>query len=58
MKNPAASIKAKLQNHARASKLPLNPVLEQFALDRFLARLSQSDYAGQFVLKGAKLFAL
>jgi len=29
MKNPAASIKDRFQNHARAHRLPLNPLLER-----------------------------
>lgn len=56
MKNLAASIRARLQNHAREQKTDLGAVLEQFALGRLIARLGQSRYAGQFVLKGAQLF--
>lgn len=33
-------------------------LLEHFVLARFLARLSQSAYAGRFVLKGAQLFRI
>lgn len=58
MKNPAASIKARLQNHARAKRIELGPLLERFALDRLIARLSRSNYAQRFVLKGAQLFAV
>ncbi len=58
MKNPAASIKDRLQNHARANQLALNPLLERFALGRFIARLGASPHADRFVLKGAQLFAL
>jgi len=58
MKNIPASIKAKLQNQARAEKIQLNQLLESFALSRFFARLSESKYADSFVLKGAQLFAL
>ncbi len=58
MKNPAASIKDRLQNYARANRLPLNPLLERYVLGRFLARLSASEYAERFILKGAQLFSL
>ena len=58
MKNPAASIKDRLKNHARSNGLELNPVLERFALSRFLARLSESSFADKFILKGAQLFTI
>lgn len=58
MKNLAASIKDRLQNYARANRLPLNPLLERYVLGRFLARLSASEYAERFILKGAQLFSL
>jgi len=58
MKNISASIKAKLQNQARAEKIQLNHLLESFALSRFFARLSESEYADSFILKGAQLFTL
>jgi hypothetical protein len=58
MKNIPASIKAKLQNQARAEKIQLNQLLESFALSRFFARLSESEYADSFILKGAQIFTL
>jgi hypothetical protein len=55
-KNLAASVRARLLNHARESKDELQLVLMRFGLERLLYRLSQSDYAGEFVVKGAMLF--
>lgn len=56
--NVAASVKAKLQNLAENTQQDFNQLLTAFATERFLYRLSKSDYARQFVLKGARLFAL
>jgi hypothetical protein len=58
MKNVAASVRARLSNLARESGTPLAALMERFALGRFLWRLSRSESAGRFVLKGAQLFAL
>lgn len=56
--NIAASVKAKLQNLSESTERDFNQLLTAFATERFLYRLSMSDYARQFVLKGARLFAL
>jgi hypothetical protein len=58
MKNAAISIRARLLNHSRLSGLPFNDVLEQYAMVRFLWRLSQSRDRSRFILKGAQLFRL
>lgn len=50
-----ASIQARLQNHANATGLEYNRVLERYALERYLYRLSKSKHADRFVLKGALL---
>ena len=55
-KNLAASVRDRLLNHARESKDELQLVLMRYGLERLLYRLSQSDYAGEFVVKGAMLF--
>jgi len=57
MTNPVvASIHQRLLNKARQNRRPFNEILQYYAIERFLYRLSQSDHAGQFVLKGALLF--
>jgi len=48
-----ASIRARLMNHARQTRQDYNRVMERYALERFLYRLSKSDHAERFVLKGA-----
>lgn len=56
MKDIAASVKARLQNKARELGRPFNEVLQYYAIERLLYRLSQSPFAEQFILKGALLF--
>ena len=51
--NLAASVQARLQNHARASKRPFQELLQYYAMERFLYRLSKTPHAACFVLKGA-----
>jgi hypothetical protein len=51
--NVAASVHARLLNRAKAEGRPFNEVLQHYAMERFLYRLSRSEYADRFVLKGA-----
>jgi hypothetical protein len=56
VKNPsnlAASVQARLQNHARATKRPFQELLQYYAMERFLYRLSTTPHRARFVLKGA-----
>lgn len=57
-KNLSASVKGRLQNKARETGRVYQELLQRYAMERFLYRLSQSDHADQFVLKGALLFAV
>ncbi len=57
-KNIAASIHQRLLNIARDTDRPFNEVLQYFAMERFLYRLSVSEHANNFVLKGALLFRI
>jgi len=50
-----ASVRQRLLNEARASGRPFNEVLQYFAMERFLFRLSKSPHGDRFVLKGALL---
>ena len=52
-RNIAASIRQKLKNHAAQDKRPFAELLQYYAMERFLYRLTQSEYAGLFILKGA-----
>jgi len=58
MNNVAASVRARLLNVAKAQGVDFNQVLVRFALERILYRLSQSEHADRFLLKGALLFTL
>jgi hypothetical protein len=53
VKNLAASVQARLQNHARATKRPFQELLQYYAMERFLYRLSKTPYRAHLVLKGA-----
>jgi hypothetical protein len=56
VKNPAASIRAKLLAHAKQHNDEFGRVLTRYAIERLLFRLSQTDAAKRYVLKGAMLF--
>lgn len=53
LRNTAASIRQRLLNRARNDQRPFNELLQYYAMERFLYRLSQSAHAEQFILKGA-----
>ena len=55
-KNVSASVRQRLLNLRQATGEDYNALLTQYAIERFLYRLSRSDLAGRFVLKGAMLF--
>jgi len=55
-KNLVASVHQKLLNKARESHRPFNDLLQYYAIERFLYRLSHSPLVGHFVLKGALMF--
>ncbi|MGO2148616.1 nucleotidyl transferase AbiEii/AbiGii toxin family protein [Halomonas sp.] len=54
-KNIAASVRQKLLNKSREEKRPFQELLQYFAMERFLYRLSQSTHNRSFTLKGALL---
>ena len=53
LRNVAASVRQRLLNEAHASGRPFNELLQYFAMERFLFRLSVSPHGDRFVLKGA-----
>jgi predicted nucleotidyltransferase component of viral defense system len=55
MKNVVASVLARLRNHSKSSGAPFQQVLQQYAIERFLYRVSKSKHAQTVVLKGALL---
>jgi hypothetical protein len=54
-RNVVASVLARLKNQADALRVPFNQVLQFYANERFLARLSNSPHANKVLLKGALL---
>ncbi len=53
--NLAASVRQRLLNQARSQERPFQELLQYYAMERFLYRLSRSKYAKKFILKGALL---
>ncbi len=56
IKNPAASVRARLLDHAKRHGDDYQRVLTRYAIERLLFRLSQTEAAERYVLKGAMLF--
>jgi hypothetical protein len=54
--NIATSVHARLLNIAQETRQPFSELLQYYAIERFLYRLSQSPYQTQFILKGALVF--
>ena len=50
--NVAASIRQRLLNRAKNDHRPFNELLQYYAMERFLYRLSKSSHAKRFILKG------
>jgi len=57
-KNLAHSVRDRLLKLAKARGEEFNFVLVRYALERLLYRLSKSAHGGEFILKGAMLFAI
>jgi hypothetical protein len=56
IKNIAASVHHRLLSKARESSCPFNELLQHFAIERFIYRLSRNPHADRFILKGALMF--
>jgi len=56
LKDVAASVHQRLLNRAREIGRPFNELLQYYAMERFLYRLSRTRHAGKFILKGALVF--
>ena len=53
----AMSLKAKIRNIAKSKNIPAQVILQNYMFERFLNRLSVSEYKDKFVLKGGMLVA-
>lgn len=56
VKNIPASILTRLRNQTEELNRPFAEVLQYYAMERFLYRLSKTRYADKFILKGGLLF--
>jgi predicted nucleotidyltransferase component of viral defense system len=55
-KNLPASVRQRLTSKAKEINRPFQELLQYFAMERFLYRLTQSQYTDKFILKGALMF--
>ena len=55
IKNITTSVLAKLRDNSKSSGAPLQQVLQLYAMERFLYRISKSRHAQSVILKGALL---
>jgi hypothetical protein len=51
----AHSVHQRLLNKARTDERPFNELLQYYAMERFLCRLSSSKHADKYILKGAMM---
>ena len=51
----SASVRQRLLNQAHSLDRPFQELLQYYCMERFLYRLSRSQYANRFILKGALL---
>jgi predicted nucleotidyltransferase component of viral defense system len=56
VKNLPASIRQRLLNQAHNTNRPSNEIIQYYAIERFLYRISRSRYSDKFILKGALMF--
>ena len=57
MSSKSMSFKAKINNYAKKNHLPAQVVLQNVMFERFLDRLSKSEYKDKFVIKGGMLIS-
>ena len=57
MSSKTMSLKGRIKNYAKNNKIAAQVVLQNYMFERFLARLSQSEYRQQFVIKGGMLIS-
>lgn len=57
MSSKAMGLKAKIRNYAKNNNIAAQVVLQNYMFERFLARMSVSEYNEKFVIKGGMLIA-
>ncbi len=55
MSSKGMSLKGRINNYARKNSIAAQVVLQNFMFERFLERLSRSEYQQKFVIKGGML---
>ena len=58
VKNGAASVRQRLLHKSRSDARPFQELVQYYAMERFLYRLTKSQHANQFILKGALLLQI
>ncbi len=58
LRNVGASVRQRLLNRAKESGRPFDELLQYYAMERFLYRLSQSEHRDAFILKGALMLSV
>ncbi|EYE87308.1 hypothetical protein Q428_14020, partial [Fervidicella metallireducens AeB] len=57
MSSIAMSLKAKIKNLAKSKDMSAQVILQNYMFERFLERISKSQYKNKFILKGGMLIA-
>ncbi|RHR25623.1 nucleotidyl transferase AbiEii/AbiGii toxin family protein [Clostridium sp. AF19-22AC] len=57
MNSKAMSLKGKIKNYAKSNSIAAQVVLQNYMFERFLERLSISEYSEKFIVKGGMLIA-
>lgn len=57
MSSKAMSLKGRIKNYAKNNNIAAQVVLQKYMFERFLERLSMSEYSEKFVVKGGMLIA-
>lgn len=57
MSSKAMSLKGQIKNYAKSNNIAAQVVLQNYMFERFLERLSVSEYSEKFVVKGGMLIA-
>ena len=58
MSSKTMSFKAKINNYAKANEIPAQVVLQNVMFERFLERLSKSEFRDNFIIKGGALISV
>ncbi|NOY70051.1 MAG: nucleotidyl transferase AbiEii/AbiGii toxin family protein [Deltaproteobacteria bacterium] len=56
VKDVSASVRARLLNLARSAGRDFQELTIRYTVERFLARLAESEHRDRFILKGAMLY--